>query len=341
MTAGSSHVLAGLASDSAAKLWGVIEAVGGFLAIMAIIFFVAGRATGRLQRPLTVVICLGPAIVLLLIGLVAPAIRTMYLSLHGADAFGPDVHYVGMKNYSWAFTDPTTRATLIRTVLWLVIVPTAATGFGLLVALLVDRMRQGLQSLAKSLIFMPTAISFVGASVIWKYVYNYTDPRQPQIGLLSEVAIKLGWKHPPNWLLTSPVNTFLLMIIMVWIQTGFAMVVLGAALKSIPDEIIEAARMDGASGYRLFRTVQMPMIRTTLVVVVTTIMIATLKVFDIVYTMTGGNFSTDVLSNDMYTQIFTQFNYGRGSALAVILFMAVMPLVGYNVMRMRRDRAAR
>jgi alpha-glucoside transport system permease protein len=336
----SQHViLASLASDSAAKLWGVIEAVGGFLAIVAVIFFIAGRATGRLQRPLTIVICLFPVLLLLIIGLVAPAIRTFYLSMHGADAYGPDVHYVGWQNYKWAFTDPTTQSTLVRTVLWLVIVPIAATGFGLLVALLVDNMKH--QSIPKAFIFMPTAISFVGASVIWQYVYNYRDPKQAQVGLLSEVVIKLGWHHPPHWLLTSPLNTFLLMVIMVWIQTGFAMVVLAAALKSIPDDIIEAARMDGAYGVTLFRTVQIPMIRNTLVVVITTIMIATLKVFDIVYTMTGGNFNTDVLSNDMYTQTFTQFNYGRGSTLAVILFVAVLPLVGYNVYQMRKERATR
>ncbi|MCW2496206.1 sugar ABC transporter permease [Jatrophihabitans sp.] len=332
-------ILAGLAGDSASKLWGVIEAVGGFIAILAIIFLVAGKVTGRLERPLTIVICLVPVVLLLIIGLVIPAIRTFYLSLHGADAYGPTVHSVGFQNYRWAFSDPSTRSTLIRTVLWLVIVPAVATGAGLLVALLVDNMKRA--SLAKAFIFLPTAVSFVGASIIWKYIYNYTDPHRPQIGLLSEIVIKLGWKNPPDWMLSSPVNTFLLMVIMVWIQTGFAMVVLSAALKSIPDEIIEAARMDGATGYRLFRSVQVPMIRNTLVVVITTIMIATLKVFDIVYTVTGGNFNTDVLSNEMYTQIFTQFNYGRGSALAVILFLAVLPLVGYNVLQMRKERASR
>lgn len=332
-------ILASLASDSASKLWGVIEAVGGFIGIVALIFLIAGRVTGKLQKPLTIVICLAPVIILLIVGLVAPAIRTFYLSLHGADIYGPDVHYVGLKNYGWAFTNHDTRNTLIRTVLWLLVVPIAATGFGLLVALLVDNMKRA--SIPKAFIFMPTAISFVGASIIWTYVYAYRDPKLPQVGLLSEIAIKLGWKHPPHWILTDPVNTILLMIIMIWIQTGFAMVVLSAALKSIPDEIIEAARMDGATGFRLFRLVQVPMIRNTLVVVITTIMIATLKVFDIVYTVTGGNYNTDVLSNAMYTQIFTQFNYGRGSALAVILFLAVLPLVAYNVMQMRRERATR
>ena len=151
----------------------------------------------------------------------------------------------------------------------------------------------------------------------------------------------MGVKHPPNWILTSPLNTFLLMVIMVWIQTGFAMVVLSAAIKAIPEEILEAARMDGATGRRLFFNVTIPMIRNTLVVVLTTVMITTLKVFDIVRTMTGGNFNTQVLANEMYSQSFVQFNVGRGSALATILFLAVLPLVGYNIVQLRRERATR
>jgi alpha-glucoside transport system permease protein len=193
----------------------------------------------------------------------------------------------------------------------------------------------------KSLIFMPMAISFVGASIIWKFVYDSRDPSAPQIGLLSQVVIALGIKHPPNWILNSPLNTFLLMVIMVWIQTGFAMVVLSAAIKAIPDEIVEAARMDGATGRRLFFNVTIPMIRNTLIVVLTTVMITTLKVFDIVRTMTGGNFNTQVLANEMYSQSFVQYNAGRGSALAVILFLAVLPLVGYNIVQLRRERATR
>jgi alpha-glucoside transport system permease protein len=328
-------VLASTLSDSVSKLTGVVEVVGGFLAIVLLIFYFAGRATGRFQRPLTIFFCLGPALVLLVVGLVIPAIRTMYLSLRSSSSSKS----VGFKNYYWVFTDPNNRSILIRTAEWLIVAPLFATGFGLLVALLVDRMKR--PNIAKSLIFLPTAISFVGASIIWKFVYTSRDPSQPQIGLLSEVAIKLGWHHPPNWLLSTPLNTFLLMVIMIWIQTGFAMVVLAAALKGIPDEILEAARVDGAVGFKLFRTVQVPMIRGTLIVVLTTIMIATLKVFDIVRTVTGGNFGTQVLSNKMYSETFVNFEIGRGSALAVVLFLAVTPLVAYNVVQMRRDRATR
>ncbi|MFD0330283.1 carbohydrate ABC transporter permease [Streptacidiphilus monticola] len=217
--------------------------------------------------------------------------------------------------------------------------PIAATGLGLLLALLVDRLKR--QALYKSLIFMPMAISFVGASIIWKFVYTWRDSSQPQIGLLSQVCIWLGWHNPPNWILSHPLNNFLLMVIMVWVQTGFAMVVLSAAIKAIPDEITEAAVLDGARGWRLFAHVTIPMIRNTLVVVLTTVMITTLKLFDIIRTMTGGNFGTQVLANEMYSQAFVQFNVGRGSALAVILFVAVLPLVGYNIMQLRRERAVR
>ena len=333
-------VLAGTLSESATKLVSVVEAVGGFLGILLIVFFVAGRATGRLEKPLTIVVCLVPALVLVLIGLVVPAITTFVTSLKNQQFLGQrDTKYVGLDNYKYDFTDSTTQGTLFRTLLWLIIVPAAAVGVGLLVALLVDRMRYS--AVPKTLIFLPTAISFVGASVIWSYVYNYVDPTQPQTGLLSAIAIKLGWRNPPNWLITSPLNTYLEMVIMVWIQAGFAMVVLAAALRAIPDEILEAARMDGASGVTLFRTVQIPMIRNTLVVVVTTVMITTLKVFDIVATLNNGNFNTDVLARQMYGDLFVTSQVSRGSSLAVLLFLFVLPLVIYNVVQLRKERATR
>jgi alpha-glucoside transport system permease protein len=219
------------------------------------------------------------------------------------------------------------------------VAPLVSTGIGLTIAILVDRMKH--QSIVKSLIFMPMAVSFVGASIIWKFVYDYRDSSQPQDGLLSQIVILLGWKHPPNWLLTHPLNNFLLMVIMIWIETGFAMVVLSAAIKAVPDEIIEAARVDGAHGFGLFRKIQIPMIRATLVVVLTTVMIATLKIFDIVRTTTGGNFGTDVLANDMYSKAFVQDNTGQGSALALILFLGVLPLVAYNVVQLKKERANR
>jgi alpha-glucoside transport system permease protein len=309
-----------------------------------VVFFVAGRATGRLQRPLTILICLGPALVLVVVGLVIPAIQTFLTSLKDQQFLGekacpphptpgfPCVKGAGFKNYRYAFTDSYTLATFRHTVLWFVIVPTTTVVVGLLAALLMDRMRH--TAVPKTLIFVPTAISLVGASVIWLSIYN-----PPQTGgLLSTVVKNLGWKNPPNWLITSPGNIYLEMVILVWIQAGFAMVVLNAALKAIPDDILEAARMDGATGFTLFRTVQVPMIRTTIIVVLTTVMIMTLKAFDIVFTLYNGNFNTDVLANQLYGDMFVTNQVSRGAALAVILFLCVTPLVIFNIHQLRKER---
>jgi alpha-glucoside transport system permease protein len=350
----ASHlVLASTFSESVSRLWTVIEAVGGFLAILFIIFFVAGRATGRIQRPLTILICLGPAVILVIIGLVIPAIQTILLSFKNQQFLGevncpavvkgtPCVKGAGLSNYKFDFQDHYTRSTFYHTIAWLFIVPLATVIIGLLAALLMDRMKH--TSVPKTLIFLPTAISLVGGSLIWQYVYNppvYQNNGKAgaQTGLLSELALKLGWSHPPSWLTTSPGNIYLEMVILIWIQVGFAMVVLNAALKAIPDDVLEAARMDGATGFTLFRTVQVPMIRSTLIVVTTTIMIMTLKAFDIVFTLNNGGFGTDVLANQLYTDIFSGAQVSRGASLAVILFICVTPLVIFNIVQLRKERS--
>ena len=334
----TANALTDLVSDSLPKFGQTALALLGFFGVLVIIFFVAARATGRLQAPLALMIFLGPAFLLVLIGLVLPAIRTLYLSFYGAATKS----FVGIDNYSWAFTNEDSRQVLLNTAIWIVVAPIGATAVGLLLALLTDRMKH--EAVPKSIIFMPMAISFVGASIIWNLVYNYRDPNQTpapsQVGLLTQLALWVGWKNPPNWLLSQPLNTFLLIIVMIWIQTGFALVVLSAAIKAIPGDVIEAASIDGASGFKLFRTITIPMIRGTLVVVLTTIAIGTLKVFDIVRTMTGGNYGTEVLANSMYRQTFDISNVGRGAALAVILFIAVVPLVTYNIMQLRKERAS-
>jgi alpha-glucoside transport system permease protein len=358
MTASAEASKFALASSTAGlaatKLLDVVEVVGAFIAILLVIFLIAERARGRLQRPLAIVICVGPAVVLAMTGLVVPALNTFWLSLTNTAATGQKFQlvngklvpitakFVGGRNYAFAFTDPYTRGTLIRTVLWIVVVPLVTVGIGLLLALLMDRMRY--TWFFKTMIFMPTAISFVGASLIWELIYNspvFTPDGKPgsQTGLLSQIVMSLGWKHPPDWIQTPPGNTFLLMMILIWIEVGFAMVVLGAALKAIPDEIVEAAQVDGATGYKLFMKVQIPMIRGTLVVVLTTITIMSLKIFDIVRTVTNGDFSTDVLARQMYDDLFVTFQSGRGAALAVILFLCVVPLVAYNIRQIRRQRA--
>jgi alpha-glucoside transport system permease protein len=335
MSAATTMLAESTFSDALIKSVNTGGAVIGFLAVLAALFAVAGRVRGRWSRGAALAVFLVPALLLLTVGLLIPALRTVYLSLHGANGS----HFVGTRNYVWAFTSDTIRQVLLNTVVWIVVAPVAATALGLALAVLVDRMRH--EAFYKALIFMPMAVSFVGASIIWKFVYEYRAPGEHQIGLLSQVVMALGWKNPPNWLLSHPLNNFLLMVILVWVQTGFAMVVLSAAIKAVPEDIVEAAKLDGARGLRVFVFVTLPMIRNTMIVVLTTIMITTLKVFDVVRTMTGGNFGTQVLANEMYSQSFVQFNTGRGSALAVILFLAVLPLVGYNIVQLRKERAPR
>jgi alpha-glucoside transport system permease protein len=311
-----------------------VAAVAIVIGLLLIVFYLASRTKGKAQGVLAGVVFLGPAILLLAYGLIVPAFRTTAGSFQNASG----KEWVGFANYSWIFTNPDNSTFLINTALWIVLVPLMSTGIGLMLALLLDRMKR--ESISKSLIFMPMAISFVGAGIIWGLVYEYRDPSQTQVGLLSQVVTWLGIT-PPNWILWQPFNNFLLMVIMIWIQVGFAMVVLSAAIKAIPMDVVEAAELDGAIGWKLFSRVTIPMIRGTLIVVLTTIMIAVLKIFDIVRTMTNGNFGTQVVANEMYAQAFVQFDVGRGSALAVVLFVAVIPLIAYNVVQLRKERTIR
>lgn len=312
-----------------------LAAVAIFLGLLLIIFFIGARAKGKLQFPAAIIVFLGPAILLLAYGLIAPAFLTTVGSFKNASGS----EYVGLANFSWIFTTEENRKFLINTVLWIIIAPLVSTTLGLTLALLLDRMRR--ESISKSLIFMPMAISFVGAGIIWGLVYEYRDPSGVQVGLLSQLAQWVGMDDPPNWLLWQPWNNFFLMVIMIWIQVGFAMVVLSAAIKAIPGDVVEAAELDGATGWKLFSRVTIPMVRGTLIVVFTTIMIAVLKIFDIVRTMTNGNFGTQVVANEMYAQSFVQFDVGRGSALAVVLFIGVVPLIVYNVVQLRKERTIR
>ena len=313
----------------------LIVSLAAFAAIVYLVFLLASRVNVKVQEWLKYAVFLAPAVLLLLIGLVYPTIRTLTMSFMNADS----TEFVGFDNYVWSFTIPEILIVLRNTAIWVLVVPILSTLLGLAIAYMTDRMKR--PAAIKSLIFMPMAISFVGAGVIWKFVYNY-QPREdkPDIGLLSAIFKGLGLT-PPNWLLEAPLNTFLLIVVMIWIQTGFAMVVLSAALKNVPDEVVEAAMLDGATPWKRFYLVSVPMIRATIVVVLTTITIGTLKVFDIVRTMTGGNFQTNVIANEMYSQAFRQMNYGQGSALAMILFVAIVPIIIYNIRQLRLERTER
>ncbi|MGR6321729.1 sugar ABC transporter permease [Micromonospora soli] len=272
-----------------------------------------------------------PTLLFLLVGLVVPAIRTTLLSFMDSGSN----NWVGLRNYGWMFSDGAIVQVLTNTLIWVLLVPLVATTFGLIYAVMVDRAR--LEALAKSLIFLPMAISFVGASIIWKFVYAYRGDGEEQIGLLNQMVVSLGGE-PKQWLLESPLNTFLLIVIMVWIQAGFAMVVLSAAIKAIPADIVEAARLDGVSPWQMFWQITLPSIRPALIVVVVTLSIATLKVFDIVRTATNGNYDTSVIANEMYNQAFRYGQNGQGSALAVFLFVLVIPIVIYQIRNLRQQR---
>jgi alpha-glucoside transport system permease protein len=313
----------------------LIVSLVAFAAIVYLVFLLASRVNVRVQEWLKYAVFLAPAVLLLLIGLVYPTLRTLVMSFMNADS----TEFVGLDNYVWSFTIPEILIVLRNTAIWVLVVPILSTLLGLAIAYMTDRMKR--PGIVKSLIFLPMAISFVGAGVIWKFVYSFQpNLDKPDIGLFSAVSKALGF-NPPNWLLEAPMNTLLLILVMIWIQTGFCMVVISAAMKNVPDEVVEAAMLDGAGNWKRFLRVTIPMIRSTVIVVLTTTAIGTLKVFDIVRTMTGGNFETNVIANEMYSQSFRQMNYGQGSALAVILLLCVLPIIAYNIRQLRRERTER
>ncbi len=319
---------------SSEKFLQMAAAIGAFAAVIGVILFIAGRFSGRRGDRVVALAFLLPTVALLLVGLVYPGLRTIYQSFFNAAGSS----FIGMDNYTTLFTTPDELTVLRNTVLWVVITPFVATAVGLLYAILVDRAR--LESLAKALIFLPMAISFVGASIIWKFVYEYRPAQGgiKQIGLLNQLVVWAGGS-PQQWLLEKPWNTLFLIAIMIWIQAGFAMTVLSAAIKAIPDDIVEAARLDGVRRLGMFRYITVPSIRPALIVVLTTIGIGTLKVFDIVRTVTGGQFDTSVVANEFYSQSFRSDNQGLGAALAVLLFVLVVPIVVYNVRQLRAQEA--
>jgi alpha-glucoside transport system permease protein len=301
---------------------------------VGIILFIAGRFGGRRGDRIVAYSYLAPTLLMLIVGLLYPGLRTIYESFF--DAAGNA--FIGIDNYKTIFTDADQLTVLRNTVFWVVVTPFVATAIGLLYAILVDKAK--MESFAKALIFLPMAISFVGASIIWKFVYEFRPDQGnvKQIGLLNQVLVWLGGS-PQQWLVDSPLNTFLLIVVMIWIQAGFAMTVLSAAIKAIPDDIVEAARLDGVTPWGMFRFVTLPAIRPAVVVVLTTIGIGTLKVFDIVRTMTGGQFNTSVIANEFYSQSFRSDNQGLGAALAVLLFLLVIPIVVYNIRQLRQSEA--
>lgn len=304
-----------------------------FVGVMALLLFMVDSRK-RVPNWTVAIAFVGPALAALLLGLIWPGVSTIIQSFYGRAPWSDDERseFVGFDNFATLFTTSEFQVVLRNTMIWVILVPLVAVGLGLLYAVLIDRTRG--EAVSKSLIFLPMAISLVGASIIWRFVYEYRAPARPQIGLANQILVWLGLE-PYQFLLNSPLNTIFLIVVMVWIQTGFAMTIISAAIKAIPDDIIEAARLDGVSGLRMFRYVTIPSIRPALLVVWVTITMTTLKVFDIVRTMTGGNFQTSVVANEFYTQSFRQFDFGLGAALAVLLFVIVIPVVVYQVRQLR------
>jgi alpha-glucoside transport system permease protein len=274
---------------------------------------------------------LAPAIALLGIGLVYPTIATFFKAFMNARGS----RFVGFENFIYVFGQEGNRVAIINTVIWVLVVPALSTIAGLAYAVFVDKARG--ERFLKALVFMPMAISFVGASIIWKFVYDANQADQPQIGLLNGIITFFGG-NPYDFIQVAPWNNLFLMVILIWVQTGFAMVVLSAAIKGVPVEQMEAASLDGTNAWQRFTNVTVPGIRSSLIVVLTTISIASLKVFDIVQTMTGGANGTNVLANAVYAQ---KLEEGRASAFAVILFILVLPIIIYNVRQMRLQKEIR
>ena len=267
---------------------------------------------------------IAPAVVLVLIFFIYPLISTIIFSFQNADS----TQFVGLKNYQRVFTDPNMLEVLKNNLIWLVLGTVLTVGLGLIVAVLVDRVK--IERAVKSALFIPMAISFVAAGVIWSFVYAYNS----QYGLLN-AFVGLFNQPPQAWLINPPGNNIALIVVYTWMWTGFCMVILSAALKGIPDDIIEAAKIDGASRWTMFWRITIPMIAPTLGVVTITMVINILKIFDVVYVMTGGNYHTDVIGQEFYNQLFTYGNYGVAGALAVILTLAILPVMYINVRRIR------
>jgi alpha-glucoside transport system permease protein len=270
----------------------------------------------------------GPALALLAVFLVYPAAGTILRS------FQDEQGALTVDNYA-VMAEPEFIEILRNNAIWLVVGTAGSVLLGLIIAGLFDRVRR--ESLAKTIVFLPLAISLVGASVIWGFMYAWQPAGQPQIGLLNAIVVAFGGEPIP-WLTTSPINIFCEILILVWLQTGFAMVVLSAAIKGVPGELLEAARLDGATERQVFLGIIVPMIRGSIITVATTIAIVTLKIFDIVYVTTGGRFNDDVVAVRMFHEIFQFFNDGRGAALATLLFLGVLPVMYINLRNFRRQQ---
>jgi alpha-glucoside transport system permease protein len=339
--------------DSQAPRWltalvAIVWGVGGVAALYWVFNGIVERLPDAWTQRLQPFVFVGPAMFILIWYLALPAVRTLHLSLFGPDgppsgvgffaAFGTDA-FVGLQNYVAVFSQRLLTEALRNNLMWIVFGSTASVLTGLLVATLADRSK--FERVAKSFIFLPMAISFVGASVIWNFMYEVRPVGEPQIGLLNAILVNfgIGPLSFDKWVAIQPWNNLFLIIIVVWLQAGYAMVLFSAALKGIPGEILEASRVDGATELQVFFRIMIPYIMGTIITVWTTVVIFTLKIFDIVWVMTGGQYGTHVIATQFYRQSFTARNSGYGSAIAIVLLITVIPVMIYNLRQFRQQEA--
>lgn len=321
-------VLNQIVTTIAAVVWGTASVILIFYSLNLI----AQVFNTKTYNKIVPYIFVGPAVLIMGWYLFLPAMRSLVFSFMDKNS----EHFAGFSNYAYIFTDKTILTSLKNTVLWLVCGTLFSTVFGLIIAVLAER--SYIERGAKTLIFMPMAISLVGAGVIFKFLYAYRPLGSRQIGLLNAIVVYLGGE-PQNWLGSAPINNFFLIVIFVWLQTGFALVVLSAALKSVPEETLEAARIDGAGEFRILVQIIIPSIRSSIITVSTTIFLAALKCFDIVFSMTNGLYGTEVLASEQYKQMFKFLNYGRGSAVAILILIGVSPIIFYNLKEFKNREA--
>jgi alpha-glucoside transport system permease protein len=320
----------------------LVSVVGG-LAVSFFIYFglnwVVERSGRKWGRRLLPYVFIGPVLVLIALFILYPAVRTIYLGFF--DATGSN--FVGLANYASLFGTADFRNILVNNLLWILVVPAVAVVIGLLVAIFADRVGPLREKIFKSTIFLPMAISFVAAATMWRFFYTYNPPGQPQVGLLNAIYTGITRSDPVPWLTvdTAKLNSFLLMVVIIWLNAGFAMVLLSAAIKGVPEETIEASRIDGANERQAFFQVIVPQIATTIVAVFITILITVMKIFDIVYAMTGGAYGTSVLGVEFVTQLFNFGNPGKAAAVVTLLIIAVVPIMFYQVRSYRNQEALR
>ena len=314
----------------------IVAGVGGVMALFWALNWLVGRLPGAWAERLRPLVFIGPALLVVGLFLMVPALDTLRRSFQGPNS----QEFVGLENYEYLATNQAVLSAIWNTVLWIILVPALSVAVGLAVAVLADKLKPVWERTAKSLIFLPMAISFVGAGTIWLFMYAWRAEGQPQIGLLNAIWTAFGFE-PIAWVTQPAYNDFFLIFIMIWLQSGFAMVLLSAAIKGVPDETIEAARIDGASELQIFWRVVVPQIRSTIVVVGTTILILVLKIFDIVYVMTGGNYGTDVIATRFITELITFGQFGHAAVIVVFLVVITIPFMVINIRRFREQEAER